>query len=154
MRQLTSFRINAPRVVHQIIDGEAIIIDFDSGAYYSTDNTGALIWEQVDSGVPFDEIVRLLEQRYNGDRPEIESAVIHFLAELQHELLISPAAPDEFPRNTNLSFERVAQSTAARPPFEAPVLHKYTDMEDLLLLDPIHDVDEQGWPIRKGATSG
>jgi hypothetical protein len=25
-------------------------------------------------------------------------------------------------------------------------LHKYTDMEELLLLDPIHDVDETGWP--------
>jgi hypothetical protein len=26
------------------------------------------------------------------------------------------------------------------------VLQKYTDMADLLLLDPIHEVDEQGWP--------
>lgn len=30
--------------------------------------------------------------------------------------------------------------------FEEPIFHKYTDMEDLLLLDPIHDVDETGWP--------
>jgi hypothetical protein len=30
-----------------------------------------------------------------------------------------------------------------------PLLRKYTDMRDLLLLDPIHDVDEQGWPVRK-----
>jgi hypothetical protein len=30
--------------------------------------------------------------------------------------------------------------------FEAPVLQKYTDMQDLLLLDPIHDTDETGWP--------
>jgi hypothetical protein len=27
-----------------------------------------------------------------------------------------------------------------------PVLNKYTDMQDLLLLDPIHEVDERGWP--------
>jgi hypothetical protein len=25
----------------------------------------------------------------------------------------------------------------------------YEDMQDLLLLDPIHDVDETGWPARK-----
>ena len=31
-------------------------------------------------------------------------------------------------------------------PFEEPKLEKYSDMEDLLLLDPIHDVEDEGWP--------
>jgi len=35
---------------------------------------------------------------------------------------------------------------AGRPPFVKPILQKYTDMADLLLLDPIHEVGEQGWP--------
>jgi hypothetical protein len=30
------------------------------------------------------------------------------------------------------------------------VLERYTDMQELLLLDPIHDVDQTGWPRRKG----
>ena len=35
-------------------------------------------------------------------------------------------------------------------PLAAPVLNKYSDMQDLLLLDPIHDVDEEaGWPTNK-----
>jgi hypothetical protein len=33
--------------------------------------------------------------------------------------------------------------------WEAPKLTVYEDMQDLLLLDPIHDVDETGWPARK-----
>ncbi len=33
--------------------------------------------------------------------------------------------------------------------FEPPKLAKYTNMSDLLMLDPVHDVDEQGWPNRK-----
>jgi hypothetical protein len=28
-------------------------------------------------------------------------------------------------------------------------LQKFTDMQELLLLDPIHEVDERGWPHRK-----
>ena len=37
-----------------------------------------------------------------------------------------------------------------RQPFSTPVLETYTDMQDLLTLDPIHDVDpQQGWPIQK-----
>ena len=31
-------------------------------------------------------------------------------------------------------------------PFEFPRLEKYSDMADLILLDPVHDVDALGWP--------
>jgi hypothetical protein len=30
--------------------------------------------------------------------------------------------------------------------FQPPTLRKYTDMQDLLLIDPIHEVDDLGWP--------
>jgi hypothetical protein len=29
---------------------------------------------------------------------------------------------------------------------EPPALEKFTDMQDLILLDPVHEVDERGWP--------
>jgi hypothetical protein len=31
------------------------------------------------------------------------------------------------------------------------VLHKFTDMQDLLLVDPVHDVGDAGWPHRPPA---
>ena len=31
-------------------------------------------------------------------------------------------------------------------PYEKPKIETFSDMKDLLLLDPIHDVDETGWP--------
>ena len=36
-----------------------------------------------------------------------------------------------------------------RPAFVAPALTRYTDVKDLLVLDPVHDVDEMGWPTPK-----
>jgi hypothetical protein len=33
--------------------------------------------------------------------------------------------------------------------FEPPLLEKYTDMQDLVLLDPVHEVDSTGWPAPK-----
>ena len=33
--------------------------------------------------------------------------------------------------------------------FSPPVVEKYTDMQDLVLLDPVHEVDERGWPHAK-----
>jgi hypothetical protein len=37
----------------------------------------------------------------------------------------------------------------ARPAWNAPVFEEYTDMWELIKLDPIHEVDEVGWPVRK-----
>ena len=36
-------------------------------------------------------------------------------------------------------------------PFVPPTLEKYTDMQDLVLLDPVHEVDERGWPHAQAA---
>ena len=33
-----------------------------------------------------------------------------------------------------------------RVPYVPPVLEKFTDMQDLILLDPVHEVSERGWP--------
>jgi hypothetical protein len=33
------------------------------------------------------------------------------------------------------------------------VLNVYSDMQDLLTLDPIHDVDAAGWPMPKNETA-
>ena len=32
--------------------------------------------------------------------------------------------------------------------YSKPELHVYSDMEELLLLDPVHDVGDEGWPNR------
>jgi hypothetical protein len=34
----------------------------------------------------------------------------------------------------------------AKPTFKELSLRTFTDLQELLLLDPIHDVDEVGWP--------
>jgi hypothetical protein len=33
-----------------------------------------------------------------------------------------------------------------RIPFQAPALEKHSDMQDLILLDPVHEVGPRGWP--------
>ena len=39
---------------------------------------------------------------------------------------------------------------AGNTAFVAPALHVYTDMQEFMLVDPLHDVDEvAGWPHAK-----
>lgn len=136
------FRINTPMIAHQTIDDETIIISFDTGAYFNTEGTGAGIWRSIDMGTPLQEIVATLCEHYPEQTAEIEMTVGDFIAELQREALIVPI-PDA-PRNS--ATKDAPQISIA---FAPPVLHKYTDMAAMLLLDPIHDVNEQGWPYQK-----
>jgi Coenzyme PQQ synthesis protein D (PqqD) len=145
-----TFRINTPRVVHETIDGETIIIDFDNGAYFSADGVGAVIWEQIGQSASVNDIVHTLTQRYTGEHSEIKTEVERFLSELQRESLIAPL--DHAPSVPRAAPAMPDPNLTARPGFQAPSLHKYIDMQDLLLLDPIHEVDESGWPMKKDTT--
>jgi hypothetical protein len=140
---MSLFRINTPTVVHETIDDEVVIIDFENGSYYSLDKVGADIWNLIKDGATVSEIVAGITHRYEGKHQDIEKGVNQLITELQQEnLIVSDDArePERFEKSIRTSLETEKFS------FEAPALQKYTDMQELLLLDPIHDVDETGWP--------
>lgn len=135
------FRVNTPTVTHEIIDGEAVIINLDSGNYYSLVEEGSFIWSLVEKGASANELQNAIRQSYQGDAQEIDRGVQELLGQLQQENLIVPvegvdAALEVAPANDNHE----------KPLFSPPSLNKYSDMQELLLLDPIHDVDDAGWP--------
>ena len=68
-----------------------------------------------------------------------------FLDELAQETLIVPGPTGE--SNTAPSRPETTEKDTEVRPFQPPVLQKFRDMQDLLLMDPIHDVDEAGWPV-------
>jgi len=137
------FRVNSPRVIFESIDGELIMVHMDRGAYYTADEVGAAVWELITSGCTVAEICRSLAARYEGGAQEIEAGVASFIERLEAEDLISPA-------------ESTDDQTMPTPPvaiqrgrFRTPDLQSYRDMEDMLALDPIHDVEAAGWPVPK-----
>jgi len=153
MTSLIRYRINSSKIIHEIIDDEVVVIDFDSGNYYSLDKVGADIWGFIESGATVSEIVEGIALRYKGGRAVIENAVGQLMAELhQDDLIVTDKAkgPESI---KGLEVRLEAGSEIERPSFEVPVLHKYTDMQYLLLLDPIHEVDETGWPSMRPDSS-
>ena len=137
------FRVNTPTVTHETIDGEAVIINLDSGNYYSLVEVGSFIWGLVEKGASASEVQNLVLQTYQGDATDVDRGVQELFAQLQQENLIVPVDgagaldPTELLPSNN-SHEKLS--------FSPPSLQKYSDMQELLLLDPIHDVDEAGWP--------
>jgi hypothetical protein len=150
---LMSFRINRPIVVDEVFDDEVVIIHFDTGNYYSLDSVGTEIWGLIESGASVGEIVASLAQRYDGSHADLEEATTRFVVELQDEDLVAASTPKN-PTTLQGDEKRseAAPATSGRH-FRAPVISRYTDMQDLLLLDPIHEVDEDGWPSVKSDSS-
>ena len=135
------YRVNHPQVINEMIDGEAIIINLVSGSYYTLDSLGGEVWELLEKSPSVDDIVTQLSFRYDASDDVIRSAVENLLEQLSREQLIAPddisGAASSLP-----SGSRSAQLL----PFRAPRLEKFTDMQDLILLDPVHEVDSRGWP--------
>jgi hypothetical protein len=137
------FRVNTPTVTHETIDGEAVIINLDSGNYYSLVEVGSFIWGLVEKGASASELQNLILQTYQGNATDIDRGVQELLAELQQENLIVPV---DGAGALDPNQELASNNSHDKLPFNPPALHKYSDMQELLLLDPIHDVDEAGWP--------
>ena len=137
------FRINTPTVTHETIDGEAVIINLDSGNYYSLVEAGSFIWALVDKGASASEVQDVVQLSYEGDAADIDQGVQQLLAELQQENLIVPVDGTPAVDLTDLT---ASPNGHGKPSFKAPSLNKFSDMQELLLLDPIHDVDDTGWP--------
>lgn len=147
------YQLNSPQVVDEEVDGEIIVINLGNGNYYSLLEEGAEIWQLLSSGKSLGETMQLIESRYEAEKAVIDTGITQFVAELKKEGLIVLAS-DVQPTNASplpeVDQDAVSQelptSTSVRPVFTAPKLNMYIDMQDLMLLDPIHEVDETGWP--------
>lgn len=143
------FRINSPKVVHETLDGEVVIINFENGNYYSINDTGTDIWELLSRSVPVGGIIESMEKKYRGDQGDMERAIVEYLKSLEAENLIVADNPAEESEPVSPSENR---SVSEKIPFTVPVLDKFDDMNELILLDPIHEVDEKGWPMTPDRT--
>ena len=143
---MENYTIRTPQISHETIDGETVIINLDNGNYYSMDGIGADIWNLISEGASKIDIINVLDNNFTAERKVIESSLNSLIDQLIDEGLIKKTEEDK--KNFDESgFELISDSSES---YKEPVLNKYTDMQDLLLLDPIHEVDDDsGWPTPK-----
>lgn len=129
---MAEYRIRVPQVVHETVDGEVVAIDFTTGSYYSLRGPAEAVWAALaagDDGSP-DTIAGTVATRYADDGDP--DRVAAFLDHLVDEGLVERSGPAAEPAGTTDP--------------GGLVVEKYTDMEEIILLDPVHDVSEAGWP--------
>lgn len=133
-------RVDEPRVAAHLVEGEAIVIDFETGSYFAARDVGAYIVDLLLCGACVGQIEDRVQASTAADAALAKEWVQGFLEKLETERLIVVEKASEAPP--------LSGAPRADVPARAPVLEKFTDVASLLLLDPIHDADTTGWPRR------
>jgi len=132
--------VNSPTAVGELMDGELVAMNLRAGNYFSSTGVGSFIWRCIEMGCSTDAIAEAVRGAYNVSASDVTPDVDAFLGELQGYGLIRA--------DHRASARPPAAGGSTAAPYERPMLSVYTDMQDLLLLDPIHDVGNDGWPTR------
>lgn len=126
------FEIKSPEVVYDEIDGEFVIVDLASGKYFRIQGESGKLFAWIISGQdladPSDDLsentTKLTEVAIGN---LLEKSIIRESASLPSAIGSPAPAGLEL---TEFSIE------------------EFTDLQDIIGLDPIHEVDlNQGWPI-------
>lgn len=135
----TSFELYGANIVSELFEGEVVAVNLDSGNYYSIRHTGAYVWNALITQHSSEQIIKILSQTYQNHATNIADDINPFVEALQKEGLI---------KITQIAN---AQTELAAPigDYISPTLEAFNDMQEILLLDPVHDVDESGWPVVK-----
>lgn len=123
-------RRNEEDVAAKVMDGEAIIINLANGMYYSMDKVGGAIWAMIEESFSLEEMVAALSARYEVSPAQAQTDVERLAAELLQQKLVV-VAENGAPRRDGHD-----PASPSRLAYECPALHTYSDMGDLLALDP------------------
>ena len=130
-------RLNSPAVITESIDGEALVVNLESGCYYSLRGPAEEIWTLLLAGATAEEAAAAIAPAYSVGPETAGAGVDALLEQLLADALVvhrEDLARDDAP-------------TLRGGAWTQPALEKYTDMQELLALDPVHDVDAaEGWP--------
>jgi len=147
-RSIRKYGIDRTRLVAERFEDETVLVNVESGYYYSLSPTGADILELLEEGITADNLPPALfgdSENCERFRPQIDIFVERLAAE---GIII--AREQERGASTHNRLPRYAADAA----YEPPVLERFDDVRDLLLIDPIHQVDlDYGWPRRPTSES-
>lgn len=122
-----------PSVVDEEMEGELLAIDDTTGKYFAVRGTGLWLWSVLRSGVDLAQLIASLD-------PTVAADVDAFVTRLDAAglLIDAPAAA---------SVDAASTADLEPPvPWSPPEFEVHDDLQDLLLLDPIHEVTDAGWP--------
>ena len=138
---MTTYTLNEAKMVMDIAEGIAIVINSETGIYYGLNAFGTMVLEALTRGADPDQILEKIKV-LSGAPADCSNRLSAFIDSLKKEdLLMEGPAHD-----VALQFD---EKMVAEDQFEMSI-KAYSDAQEMLLADPIHEVKEaMGWTPEK-----
>lgn len=137
---MSVYKLAGVNIVYEVFDGEIVAVHLDSGKYYSLKDSAAYVWNAMLANKSNLAIAQRLISHYQLDEALTLIQIDEFIHQLVQEGLL--VANDE-------PLDPVSLLEQPQGFYVAPTFAVFNDMQEILLLDPVHDVDDAGWPIAK-----
>ena len=136
------FIIFDKNIISDVFDEEVVLVNLETGIYYSLRASASQIWVRILNNHSVDEIISDLTSLYELDNNDLVSQVHKFIQQLIDNQLIKSSEITE-----KIVINLINQDQ--KKVFTTPIFEMFSDMQEILLLDPVHDVDKAGWPVSK-----
>ena len=101
-------------------------------------DSGAYLWQLIQNGFNEEQITAIMSEQFSISSETAKASLKVFLDHLLEEQLI--ISVETLPVKEQVMVE------SKEMVYNPPELTVFNDMQELLLLDPIHEISEQGWP--------
>lgn len=130
---LVQFSITNEKIVHETVAQETLVIDLGTGTYYSFNETASYIWQELVSGQTLQTIIETLSASFPDQTSGIRADLHSFTTSLTEAGLLCECS-ESIPKK---DIEPLSIDSYRSPTYEV-----HTDMEALLLADPIHEFQD------------
>ena len=124
--------INDHQIAAEIVDSEAVLINLGTGMYYTLDGTGCEVWAMIERRLTLAEMSDALAARYRIERAGVLSDLTRLAEDLlEHGLVRLTSDP-----RPNRAGDPTTELPSRAETYGPPNLRCYTDMAEILALDP------------------
>jgi hypothetical protein len=127
-------------IVSEDFEGEFVVLDLSTGKYYSMDAAASALWRAIVAGVSIKDLADAAD-----GAPGITAQSVYEYAEKLVGYGCLARSDARGSATIDPAVIEVLKASAS-----APTVEVFDDLADLIMADPIHDVEETaGWPVRK-----
>lgn len=85
---MNKYTIDPDKIAWRIVDEEAIILNLDSGLYYSLDKIGTCVWQLLSKGKTIEDTTTVIAGEYEEKEQTIKDDLLDLISKLKKEGLI------------------------------------------------------------------
>jgi hypothetical protein len=136
-------RVRLDSISLERLDGETIAINFDTGQYFSMRGPASDVVWFIERGVDRSDWMGILGDTFDS-LPQ--AAVLQGQLDAFIQELLEAGIVDDVDSDGPANVVTALPDDYERGIWERPLLSAHEDLVDLLVIDPIHEAGDDGWP--------